>query len=117
VKETSLLKRVLQATASVSGSSRGESLRVHQQGEQQHSRLNTPPPIRRKFRAKDFEAQRQHPGMVSTLDKATAHYGSVTALQTTDDGLYLFSAGMALLTASGSCYSLSCIYNIADSEY
>jgi hypothetical protein len=55
--------------------------------------------------------------MVSTLDKATAHYGSVTALQTTDDGLYLFSAGMALLTASGSCYSLSCIYNIADSEY
>lgn len=93
MKETSLLKRVLQATASVSGSSRGESLRVHRQGEQQHSRLNTPPPIRRKFRAKDFEAQRQHPGMVSTLDKATAHYGSVTALQTTDDGLYLFSAG------------------------
>ncbi|CAK9230473.1 unnamed protein product [Sphagnum jensenii] len=88
-----IVKSVPGATASVSGSSRGESLRVHRQGEQQHSRLNTPPPIRRKFRAKDFEAQRQHPGMVSTLDKATAHYGSVTALQTTDDGLYLFSAG------------------------
>jgi hypothetical protein len=50
--------------------------------------------------------------MVSTLDKATAHYGSVTALQATDDGLYLFSAGMALLTASGSCYNLPCIYTL-----
>lgn len=37
--------------------------------------------------------QRQHPGMMSANDRSTAHNGSVTSLQTSDDGLYLFSAG------------------------
>ncbi|CAN0905695.1 WD repeat-containing protein ATCSA-1 [Linum grandiflorum] len=37
--------------------------------------------------------QRVHPGMLSTLDRATAHYGAVTASKITEDGMYLFSAG------------------------
>ncbi|XP_027355660.1 WD repeat-containing protein ATCSA-1 isoform X2 [Abrus precatorius] len=37
--------------------------------------------------------QRLHPGMLSTQDRATAHYGAVTGLKATDDGMYLLSAG------------------------
>ncbi|KAL9238062.1 hypothetical protein vseg_012538 [Gypsophila vaccaria] len=37
--------------------------------------------------------QRLHPGMVSGKDRATAHYGAVTGLKTTEDGMYLLSAG------------------------
>lgn len=42
---------------------------------------------------KESEAQRQHPGLLLTNDRASAHYGEVTALHASDDGLYLFSAG------------------------
>ena len=44
-------------------------------------------------RAKESAVQRQHPGMMSANDRSIAHNGSVTALQTSDDGLHLFSAG------------------------
>ncbi|MED6217616.1 WD repeat-containing protein ATCSA-1 [Stylosanthes scabra] len=37
--------------------------------------------------------QRLHPGMLSTQDRATAHYGAVTGLKVTDDGMYLLSSG------------------------
>ncbi|CAO2817760.1 unnamed protein product [Amaranthus hypochondriacus] len=37
--------------------------------------------------------QRRHPGMISSQDHATAHYGAVTSLKATEDGLYLLSAG------------------------
>lgn len=37
--------------------------------------------------------QRSHPGMVSSHDRATAHYGVVTGLKVTEDGMYLLSAG------------------------
>ncbi|AAG12560.1 Unknown Protein [Arabidopsis thaliana] len=37
--------------------------------------------------------KRIHPGMLSTLDRATAHYGVVTGLKATNDGMYLLSAG------------------------
>ncbi|KAJ7569020.1 hypothetical protein O6H91_01G057600 [Diphasiastrum complanatum] len=37
---------------------------------------------------------RQHPGLTVAQGVATAHYGSVTSLQTTYDGFYLFSAGL-----------------------
>lgn len=37
--------------------------------------------------------KRLHPGMLSTLDRATAHYGVVTGLKATNDGMYLLSAG------------------------
>ncbi|KAG9147150.1 hypothetical protein Leryth_005385 [Lithospermum erythrorhizon] len=37
--------------------------------------------------------QRLHPGMLSVQDRATAHYGIVTGLKATEDGMYLLSAG------------------------
>ncbi|KAL5713617.1 WD repeat-containing protein ATCSA-1 [Ranunculus cassubicifolius] len=37
--------------------------------------------------------QRSHPGMMSNHDRATAHYGAVTGLKVTEDGMYLLSAG------------------------
>ncbi|CAM8911130.1 unnamed protein product [Rhodiola kirilowii] len=37
--------------------------------------------------------QRLHPGLLSTQDHATAHYGAVTGLKVTEDGMYLLSAG------------------------
>ncbi|KAJ4839011.1 WD repeat-containing protein ATCSA-1 [Turnera subulata] len=39
------------------------------------------------------QKQRLHPGMLSIQDRATAHYGAVTGLKVTDDGMYLLSAG------------------------
>ncbi|WCJ35553.1 Transducin/WD40 repeat-like superfamily protein [Euphorbia peplus] len=37
--------------------------------------------------------QRLHPGMLSSQDRATAHYGAITGLKITQDGMYLLSAG------------------------
>lgn len=37
--------------------------------------------------------QRLHPGLSSSQNRATAHYGAVTGLQTTKDGMYLLSSG------------------------
>uniref|UniRef100_A0A5B7BW67 Putative DNA excision repair protein ERCC-8 n=1 Tax=Davidia involucrata TaxID=16924 RepID=A0A5B7BW67_DAVIN len=37
--------------------------------------------------------QRLHPGMLSSRDRATAHYGAVIGLKATEDGMYLLSAG------------------------
>lgn len=37
--------------------------------------------------------QRLHPGMSSSLNRATAHYGAVTGLRATSDGMYLLSSG------------------------
>ncbi|KAK4559846.1 hypothetical protein RGQ29_008862 [Quercus rubra] len=42
--------------------------------------------------AKGSLRQRLHPGMLSSLDRATAHYGAVTGLKATEDGMYLLSA-------------------------
>ncbi|KAF6159767.1 hypothetical protein GIB67_030025 [Kingdonia uniflora] len=36
---------------------------------------------------------RPHPGMMSSHDRATAHYGAVIGLKVTADGMYLLSAG------------------------
>jgi DNA excision repair protein ERCC-8 len=47
----------------------------------------------RKNDATQMSTQRQHPGMASSQDRATAHYGTVTALTPTTDGFYLLSAG------------------------
>ncbi|PNT02477.1 hypothetical protein POPTR_014G016100v4 [Populus trichocarpa] len=43
--------------------------------------------------AKGYLKQRLHPGMLSSQDRATAHYGAVTGLKITEDGMYLLSAG------------------------
>ncbi|KAI5655189.1 hypothetical protein M9H77_32376 [Catharanthus roseus] len=37
--------------------------------------------------------QRLHPGMMSTQNHATAHYGAVIGLRATSDGMFLLSAG------------------------
>uniref|UniRef100_A0A0E0CAJ6 Anaphase-promoting complex subunit 4 WD40 domain-containing protein n=1 Tax=Oryza meridionalis TaxID=40149 RepID=A0A0E0CAJ6_9ORYZ len=37
--------------------------------------------------------QRLHPGLSSSQNRATAHYGAVTGLRTTTDGMYLLSSG------------------------
>lgn len=37
--------------------------------------------------------QRLHPGLSSSQNRATAHYGAVTGLRTTADGMYLLSSG------------------------
>lgn len=44
---------------------------------------------------KHTSVQRQHPGMASSDNRATAHYGSVTSLTPTTDGFFLLSAGMS----------------------
>lgn len=49
--------------------------------------------IRCKGVARGSGTQRQHPGMLSAQNRATAHYGAVTRLQMTNDGFHLFSAG------------------------
>lgn len=43
--------------------------------------------------SKGSARQRLHPGMLSIQDRATAHYGAITGLKVTDDGMYLLSAG------------------------
>lgn len=47
--------------------------------------------------------KRLHPGMLSTLDRATAHYGAVTGLKATNDGMYLLSAGKLLMAMTIFC--------------
>ncbi|KAK1276566.1 Guanine nucleotide-binding protein subunit beta [Acorus gramineus] len=44
--------------------------------------------------AKGTMVQRIHPGMSSSRSHATAHYGAVTGLRATQDGMYLLSAGL-----------------------
>ena len=45
---------------------------------------------------KSYMVQRQHPGMMSIHNRATAHYGAVIGLKVTSDGMYLLSAGQVL---------------------
>ncbi|XP_058786131.1 WD repeat-containing protein ATCSA-1 [Vicia villosa] len=52
-------------------------------GQLQIGRLSSKGPMKQKL----------HPGMISTQDRATAHYGAVTGLKVTEDGMYLLSAG------------------------
>lgn len=46
-----------------------------------------------KIHTKGPPRQRLHPGMLSAQDRATAHYGAVTGLKVTEDGMHLLSAG------------------------
>ncbi|CAO1946654.1 unnamed protein product [Urochloa humidicola] len=40
-----------------------------------------------------MQQQRLHPGLSSSQNRATSHYGAVTGLRTTKDGMYLLSSG------------------------
>ncbi|KAG0600734.1 hypothetical protein M758_11G057500 [Ceratodon purpureus] len=77
------------ATATMGSSSKVGS----QQREAKRAKLSKGSLALKNARAKESAVQRQHPGMMSANDRSTAHNGSVTALQTSDDGLHLFSAG------------------------
>ncbi|KAL6504586.1 WD repeat-containing protein ATCSA-1 [Orobanche hederae] len=52
-----------------------------------------PHAIGRVFSQVKIAKQRSHPGMLSCHDRATAHYGVITGLNVTEDGMYLLSSG------------------------
>ncbi|KAL8487666.1 hypothetical protein ACS0TY_023673 [Phlomoides rotata] len=52
-----------------------------------------PHPVGRASSQMKTAKQRSHPGMLSSHDRATGHYGVVTGLKVTEDGMYLLSAG------------------------
>jgi len=85
--------------------SRGEqkNVSIGNCGKLSTSRMSTQPRCSAK--------QRLHPGMVSSQDRATAHYGAVTGLKTTEDSMYLLSAGclssLLKLAHIGNAYFLS----------
>uniref|UniRef100_A0A7C9CAG4 Uncharacterized protein n=1 Tax=Opuntia streptacantha TaxID=393608 RepID=A0A7C9CAG4_OPUST len=58
--------------------------------------------------------QRLHPGMVSSQDRATAHYGAVTGLKTTEDSMYLLSAEQQRHTAGSSTGFICCVCSMHD---
>ncbi|XP_052190814.1 WD repeat-containing protein ATCSA-1-like [Diospyros lotus] len=60
---------------------------VHGNGSKQHAVGKTP------SQPKSSAKHRMHPGLLSSLDRSTAHYGAVIGLKVTEDGMYLFSAG------------------------
>ena len=95
----------------VASSTTGQSSSLKSRGEQKNvsigngrklstSRMSTQP--------KGSAKQRLHPGMVSSQDRATAHYGTVTGLKTTEDGMYLLSAG-CLSSVAEACIYRPCI--------
>lgn len=55
---------------------------------------------------KGYMVQRQHPGMMSSQNRATAHYGAVIGLKVTSDGMYLLSAGQVLYFIQFVCFFL-----------
>uniref|UniRef100_A0A1D1YDK5 DNA excision repair protein ERCC-8 n=2 Tax=Anthurium amnicola TaxID=1678845 RepID=A0A1D1YDK5_9ARAE len=52
------------------------------------------PTLLKGIRTKGSDFQRLHPGMSSSRNRATAHYGIVTGLRPTKDGMYLLSTGV-----------------------
>ncbi|PKA66840.1 Dynein assembly factor with WDR repeat domains 1 [Apostasia shenzhenica] len=50
-------------------------------------------PLKGRSLTRGSVVQRMHPGMSSSLNRATAHYGAVTGLKATVDGTYLLSSG------------------------
>ncbi|XP_044474472.1 WD repeat-containing protein ATCSA-1-like [Mangifera indica] len=90
-----LIERATMNKVSTSrSSSAGQNLSIKPKGAQRRSAngngkqlLNGRNPV------KGSVKQRLHPGMLSSQDRATAHYGAVTGLKVTEDGMYLLSAG------------------------
>lgn len=72
----------------------------------------TKPSATGKLPAKGSTRQRLHPGLLSSQDRAVSHYGAVTGLKVTGDGMYLLSAGWFLSTLSNPIkYSLIVLYS------
>ncbi|KAE9458784.1 hypothetical protein C3L33_09307, partial [Rhododendron williamsianum] len=77
---------------------------AHGNGSKQSASSKTPSLLKSSVR------QRLHPGMLSSQDRATAHYGAVIGLKATEDGMYLLSAGsdsrLRLWDIESSCNTL-----------
>lgn len=86
--ERSSINKVLTSKSSSEGSS------IRPRGLQKRTVAYTKQSsIRNQGQGKGSVKQRLHPGMLSSQDRATAHYGAVTGLKVTEDGMYLLSAG------------------------
>ncbi|KFK44662.1 hypothetical protein AALP_AA1G287500 [Arabis alpina] len=88
LKHTVVSKKVSAAKSSLGGQNRLKTLQSRHTGSQIIKGSSSAKSSVEKSRQK-----RLHPGMLSTLDRATAHYGVVTGLKATNDGMYLLSAG------------------------
>lgn len=76
--------------ASTSKSSSRTALRKHVNGNgSKHSSVTK----KNLSQEKASSGKRLHPGLISSQDRSTAHYGAVIGLKMTSDGLYLLSAG------------------------
>ncbi|KAI9200459.1 hypothetical protein LWI28_008321 [Acer negundo] len=89
--ERSALNKVSMSKSSSVGQNLSAKLRPQQRKSTNGNGIKQSPIGR--IPAKASARQRLHPGMLSGQDRATAHYGAVTGLKITDDGMYLLSAG------------------------
>ncbi|ESQ34077.1 hypothetical protein EUTSA_v10007615mg [Eutrema salsugineum] len=87
-KHTAVSSKVSAEKSSSGGKNRLKVLQRKHTGSQ-----ITKGPSSAKASVEKSRQKRLHPGMLSTLDRATAHYGAVTGLKATNDGMYLLSAG------------------------
>lgn len=84
---------IVQVSTSKS-SSAGQNLSIKPKGAQRRSANgNGKQLLSGRNPVKGSVKQRLHPGMLSSQDRATAHYGAVTGLKVTEDGMCLLSAG------------------------
>lgn len=88
LKHTAVSSKVSAEKSSSGGKNRLKTLQSKHTGSHNMKGSSSGKPSVEKPRQK-----RLHPGMLSTLDRATAHYGVVTGLKATNDGMYLLSAG------------------------
>ncbi|XP_033137138.1 WD repeat-containing protein ATCSA-1 [Brassica rapa] len=88
LKHTAVNSKVSAEKSSSGGKNRLKTLQSKHTGSQSMKGSSSVKASVEKSRQK-----RLHPGMLSTLDRATAHYGVVTGFKATNDGMYLLSAG------------------------
>lgn len=65
-----------------------------------------------KLPAKGSTRQRLHPGLFSSQDRSIAHFGAVSGLKVTEDGMYLLSAGLVPLSTFSNQINCSLIHYI-----
>nr|XP_016444105.1 PREDICTED: DNA excision repair protein ERCC-8-like isoform X1 [Nicotiana tabacum] len=91
---TLLTRSVTNKSSTLKSSSAGPSSSA--KGRPSHKKMGNGMCIKQSAIARQVRGagkQRLHPGMLSSQDRATAHYGAVNGLKVTNDGMYLLSAG------------------------
>ncbi|KAL6527342.1 WD repeat-containing protein ATCSA-1 [Orobanche gracilis] len=91
-RRPTVLSRSTTNKKSSSGQSSSAKVRVPQK-KLSNGNASKPHAIGRVSSQVKIAKQRSHPGMLSCHDRATAHYGVVTGLNVTEDGMYLLSSG------------------------